>query len=206
MLRKEFAAADKEAAEAATVDGKLAAAAPGGGAQSADQADRLAAASDEAVYKIDIPANRYDMLCLEGIARALNTFSGALTGVEYTLADVPGEFGREERRERRERGESEFSRPSLRLSRLTLSPLPPACFPFPIFSSRLPHPHCHPPGGRPHPPLHRGRRPAWPQAGPRPVHVSDRPPGPAPHQLVPPAFAGRHRHARPERPDASIYL
>jgi phenylalanyl-tRNA synthetase beta chain len=103
MLRKEFAAADKEAAEAATVDGELAAAAPGGGAQSADQADRLAAASDEAVYKIDIPANRYDMLCLEGIARALNTFSGALTGVEYTLADVPGEFGREERRERRER-------------------------------------------------------------------------------------------------------
>lgn len=30
--------------------------------------------SEEIVYKIDVPANRYDILCLEGIARALRIF------------------------------------------------------------------------------------------------------------------------------------
>ena len=33
-------------------------------------------ASDEVIYKIDIPANRYDLLCMEGISRALNVFRG----------------------------------------------------------------------------------------------------------------------------------
>jgi len=33
-------------------------------------------ALDEVLYKIDIPANRYDLLCMEGIARALNVFLG----------------------------------------------------------------------------------------------------------------------------------
>ncbi len=36
-------------------------------------------ASEEILYKIDIPANRYDMLCLEGIARALNIFNQRLS-------------------------------------------------------------------------------------------------------------------------------
>ena len=40
------------------------------------------AASDEIIYKIDIPANRYDMLCLEGIARALNVFNGRIAAPE----------------------------------------------------------------------------------------------------------------------------
>ena len=31
---------------------------------------------DEFVYKIEIPANRYDLLCLEGLARSLNIFLG----------------------------------------------------------------------------------------------------------------------------------
>jgi phenylalanyl-tRNA synthetase beta chain len=30
--------------------------------------------SDEEIYKIDIPANRYDLLCEEGIIRALTIF------------------------------------------------------------------------------------------------------------------------------------
>jgi len=34
------------------------------------------AASDEILYKIDVPANRYDILCLEGLSRALNIFNG----------------------------------------------------------------------------------------------------------------------------------
>ena len=28
------------------------------------------------VYKIDIPANRYDLLCVEGLVRAMNIFLG----------------------------------------------------------------------------------------------------------------------------------
>ncbi|CAN0103892.1 unnamed protein product, partial [Ectocarpus fasciculatus] len=34
------------------------------------------AASTDVVYKIDIPANRYDLLCIEGLARALRVFLG----------------------------------------------------------------------------------------------------------------------------------
>lgn len=34
------------------------------------------AASTDIIYKIDIPANRYDLLCLEGLARALRIFLG----------------------------------------------------------------------------------------------------------------------------------
>ena len=30
---------------------------------------------DCVIYKIDIPANRYDLLCLEGLARALHSIS-----------------------------------------------------------------------------------------------------------------------------------
>ena len=33
-------------------------------------------ADDDTIYKIDIPANRYDLLCMEGISRALNVFRG----------------------------------------------------------------------------------------------------------------------------------
>ena len=51
-----------------------------------DVAAETADASEEVLYKIDIPANRYDMLCLEGIARALNIFSGRLPRVEYRVA------------------------------------------------------------------------------------------------------------------------
>ena len=28
----------------------------------------------ETIFKIDIPANRYDLLCIQGISQALNTF------------------------------------------------------------------------------------------------------------------------------------
>lgn len=45
-----------------------------------------AAASEEVIYKIDIPANRYDMLCLEGIARALNIFREHTAAPKYTVS------------------------------------------------------------------------------------------------------------------------
>jgi len=37
----------------------------------------------EVVYKIDIPANRYDLLCIQGIAQALNTFRQKCTYPVY---------------------------------------------------------------------------------------------------------------------------
>jgi len=40
------------------------------------------------ILKVDIPANRYDLLCMEGLTRAINTFNGA-TPVRYTLATQP---------------------------------------------------------------------------------------------------------------------
>ena len=89
MIRKELAAADEAAAEAAAAASKsgggcvaaaVAAAASSSSSSTTSAAQaRLAAASDEVIYKIDIPANRYDMLCLEGIARALNIFTGRLS-------------------------------------------------------------------------------------------------------------------------------
>jgi len=43
-------------------------------------------ASDEIIYKIDVPANRYDLLCLEGIARALRVFLEREKPPTYSLA------------------------------------------------------------------------------------------------------------------------
>jgi hypothetical protein len=50
----------------------------------------VSSASEEIIYKIDIPANRYDMLCLEGIARALNIFRGRQAPPTFRLADMAG--------------------------------------------------------------------------------------------------------------------
>lgn len=33
-------------------------------------------ASDEILYRIDVPANRYDLLCLEGLVRGILIFQG----------------------------------------------------------------------------------------------------------------------------------
>lgn len=52
--------------------------------------DEVQGASEEVLYKIDIPANRYDMLCLEGIARALNVFKHGAKPPTYKLADMTG--------------------------------------------------------------------------------------------------------------------
>ncbi|ODQ63563.1 henylalanyl-tRNA synthetase beta chain (phenylalanine--tRNA ligase beta chain) [Nadsonia fulvescens var. elongata DSM 6958] len=43
-------------------------------------------AGERAQLKIEIPANRYDMLCFEGIARALNVFLGRIEVPAYTLS------------------------------------------------------------------------------------------------------------------------
>lgn len=38
--------------------------------------ERTKGASDEVIYKIQVPANRNDLLCVEGIAQALKVFLG----------------------------------------------------------------------------------------------------------------------------------
>jgi len=58
--------------------------------QQSTKADELQVASEEVIYKIDIPANRYDMLCVEGIARALNIFRARTDPPNYRLADITG--------------------------------------------------------------------------------------------------------------------
>lgn len=54
------------------------------------QEDAASTAVEEVLYKIDVPANRYDMLCLEGIARALNIFLGRISTITYNSSLAPG--------------------------------------------------------------------------------------------------------------------
>ena len=51
-----------------------------GSTSTSEQQDsaQFADLSDEIIYKIEIPANRYDLLCLEGLARSLRTFLSLL--------------------------------------------------------------------------------------------------------------------------------
>jgi len=49
----------------------------------------IAALSENVIYKIDMPANRYDLLCIEGFSRALKIFSGELDAPTYEVISVP---------------------------------------------------------------------------------------------------------------------
>ncbi|XP_008240048.1 PREDICTED: phenylalanine--tRNA ligase beta subunit, cytoplasmic-like [Prunus mume] len=46
---------------------------------------------EEVIYKIEVPANRYDLLCLEGLAQALRVFSREEEIPTYKLANVSKE-------------------------------------------------------------------------------------------------------------------
>eukprot|EP00968_Pinguiococcus_pyrenoidosus_P008026 scaffold564_cov248-Pinguiococcus_pyrenoidosus.AAC.10 len=54
----------------------------GGGDSSAN-----GALSTDVIYKIDVPANRYDLLCIEGLARAFRIFLGLQTPPEYEVSE-----------------------------------------------------------------------------------------------------------------------
>lgn len=47
--------------------------------------DKAEGASDVIVYKVDVPANRYDLLCLEGLSRALLVFQEKLKSPRYAV-------------------------------------------------------------------------------------------------------------------------
>ncbi|KAA0058031.1 putative phenylalanine--tRNA ligase beta subunit isoform X2 [Cucumis melo var. makuwa] len=46
---------------------------------------------EEVIYKIEVPANRYDLLCLEGLAQALRIFNEQEDTPRYTLANISKE-------------------------------------------------------------------------------------------------------------------
>lgn len=48
------------------------------------------ALSSAVVYKIDVPANRYDLLCIEGLSRALKIFLGEMDAPRYKIVDYGG--------------------------------------------------------------------------------------------------------------------
>ncbi|XP_047147125.1 phenylalanine--tRNA ligase beta subunit, cytoplasmic [Vigna umbellata] len=47
-----------------------------------------AAEDEEVIYKIEVPANRYDLLCLEGLAQALRVFCEIQEIPNYKLSDI----------------------------------------------------------------------------------------------------------------------
>jgi len=48
----------------------------------------LAQKDDAVVYKIDVPANRYDLLCVEGVARALRCYLGLSEPSKFNLVNA----------------------------------------------------------------------------------------------------------------------
>jgi len=47
--------------------------------------------SDSIIYKIDLPANRYDLLCVEGLSRAIQIFLGVCPAPTYTVLPLKEE-------------------------------------------------------------------------------------------------------------------
>jgi phenylalanyl-tRNA synthetase beta chain len=52
---------------------------------SSDELSGKTSEKNRKIYRIDIPANRYDMLCVEGIARAIKTFLGLAKPPRYEV-------------------------------------------------------------------------------------------------------------------------
>ncbi|CAK9137143.1 unnamed protein product [Ilex paraguariensis] len=50
--------------------------------------DEEALEDEEVIYKIEVPANRYDLLCLEGLALALRVFNGLDPIPAYTVSNI----------------------------------------------------------------------------------------------------------------------
>lgn len=42
--------------------------------------------SERVIFKVDVPANRYDLLCLEGLVRSLKVFKGLMQAPTYSLS------------------------------------------------------------------------------------------------------------------------
>ncbi|CAH0389432.1 unnamed protein product [Bemisia tabaci] len=51
--------------------------------------EQSSGASEEIIYRIDVPANRYDLLCLEGLVSGLLVFLKKIEPPKFKLAQVP---------------------------------------------------------------------------------------------------------------------
>lgn len=51
--------------------------------------EQLAQYSTSVIYKIDVPANRYDLLCIEGLSRAFRIFLGDMESPAYASTGSP---------------------------------------------------------------------------------------------------------------------
>lgn len=51
--------------------------------------DDVAEENGVVMYKIEVPANRYDLLCVEGLAQALRVFLGTESLPKYTISEAP---------------------------------------------------------------------------------------------------------------------
>ncbi|XP_001844297.2 phenylalanine--tRNA ligase beta subunit [Culex quinquefasciatus] len=57
------------------------------------EVDAAKDASEDVIYRIDIPANRYDLLCLEGLVQGLQVFLGKMKFPEFkTVAPAKGDL------------------------------------------------------------------------------------------------------------------
>ena len=52
--------------------------------------DQAETASDKVIYKIDVPANRYDLLCIEGLSRSLLVFLQKIKAPRYHVVKPDG--------------------------------------------------------------------------------------------------------------------
>jgi len=51
--------------------------------------DQISQLSETIIYKIDVPANRYDLLCIEGLSRAIKIFLGDMEAPVYEIVGEP---------------------------------------------------------------------------------------------------------------------
>lgn len=56
---------------------------------SKEQGIEKADASDDVIYRIEVPANRCDLLCMEGLVRGLLIFQGKEAPPKFTIKPGP---------------------------------------------------------------------------------------------------------------------
>ena len=59
-----------------------------------EQAKKKENLSDETLYRIEVPANRYDLLCLEGLALSLRVFLGLMESQIYRTKNLSAELNK----------------------------------------------------------------------------------------------------------------
>lgn len=50
------------------------------------EVDDIEYKNDKKIYKIEVPANRYDLICVEGLCRALKNFMCKFDDIKYDIS------------------------------------------------------------------------------------------------------------------------